>query len=128
VAAPDAAPADFLRAAQAAIKVLGTDGPYAQPPVLVERYAAAMRSWANKATELGTPEAWEIAGDVEHYAAMPTTKNHGELACWPDAGAAAYERAAALGSASAAEKRASLDTTVIWMKDVAFMDPVQSCS
>jgi len=37
-------------------------------------------------------------------------------------------RAAALGSAAAAEKRASLDTTVTWMKDVAFMDPVQSCS
>ena len=96
------------------------------PPV--ERYAAAMRTWANRATELGTPEAWEIAGEVELYAAMPTTKNHGELACWPDAGAAAYERAAALGSAAAAEKRTSLDTTVTWMKDVAFMDPVQSCS
>jgi hypothetical protein len=46
----------------------------------------------------------------------------------PDAAPADFLRAAALGSAAAAEKRASLDTTVTWMKDVAFMDPVQSCS
>jgi hypothetical protein len=127
VNAPDAAPADDLRAAQAALRVLGRDGPYGEPPALVARYASAMRTWAAQATDLGTPEAWEIVGDVEHYAAMPTGKSHGELACWPDAGAAAYDRAAALGSASAAEKRADLDTAVTWMKNVAMLDPIQPC-
>jgi hypothetical protein len=123
-----AAPADYLRAAQAALRVLGREGPYAQPPTLVDRYASAMRTWVWKASELGTADAWEAVGDVEHYAAMPTGKNHGELACWPEAGAAAYDRAAELGSASAAEKRTELDTAVTWMNDVAFMDAPQPCA
>jgi hypothetical protein len=54
-------------------------------------------------------------------------KNHGELNCWPDAGAAAYDRAADLGSASATEKRADLDATVTWMKNVGVLDALQSC-
>lgn len=123
-----AGPAEYLRAAQAGLSILGRDGPYAEPPSLVQQYAGALREWAWKASELDTAEAWEAVGDVEHYAAMPTGKNHGELACWPDAGAGAYERAAELGSTSAADKRADLDSTVAWMQDVAYVPPLQSCS
>ncbi len=124
---PDAAPGDYLRAAQAALRVLGRDGPYAEPAALVQRYASTMRTWAWRASDLGTADAWEAVGDVEHYAAMPMGKNHGELACWPDAGAAAYDRAAEVGSASAADKRADLDATVAWMTSVG-MAPIPSCS
>jgi hypothetical protein len=123
----DAAPADYLRAALAAQRVLGRDGSYGQPSALVQRYASTMRTWAWQASELGTAAAWEAVGDAEHYAAMPVGKNHGELNCWPDAGAAAYDRAADLGSASATEKRADLDATVTWMKNVGVLDALQSC-
>jgi hypothetical protein len=121
--AENASPEANLRAAQAVLRVLGTRGSYAQPPALVQRYADAMRQWAWKATSLDTAPAWEALGDVEHYAASPSTKNHGELSCWPEAGAAAYERAAELGSASAAEKRADLDDTVTWMQSVGLGTP-----
>jgi hypothetical protein len=123
-----AAPADYLRAAQAALRVLGRDGSYAEPAALVDRYASVMRTWAWKSTDLDTADAWEAFGDAETYAAMPTTKNHGELACWPDAAGAAYDRAAELGSVSAVEKRANLDAAIKWMTDVAHMDAPQPCS
>jgi hypothetical protein len=109
---------DYLRAARAALAVLGTDGAYLQPPALVSHYAPAMRTWAENATALDSAEAWETLGDTEVYWAKPSMKNHGELACWPDAGAAAYERAAELGSTAAAVKRRGLDETVAFMTGV----------
>jgi hypothetical protein len=124
----NAGPGEYLRAAQAALRILGRDGPFGQPPTLVQRYATAMRAWAWRASELDGADVWEAIGDVEHYAAMPTGKHHGELACWPEAGAAAYEQAAALGSTSAADKRSELDATVLWMQSVPYLDPIESCS
>ena len=38
------------------------------------------------------------------------------------------DRASALGSASATDKRADLGATVEWMKDIVYLDPIQSCS
>lgn len=115
-----------LRAAKAALRLLGTDGPYRVPPALVNRYGAAMRQWARSASSLDTAEAWETVGDVEQFWAKPKTKNHGEFACWPEAGAAAYERAADLGSQSAADKRSGFDQTVAFMQQAGF-DPVPLC-
>jgi hypothetical protein len=120
-----AAPSDYLRAAQAALSLLGTGGPWGEPPTLVNRYASAMREWAWNASQLDSAEAWEAVGDVEKYAAMPDHKNHGEFACWPDAGAAAYDRAAELGSTTAADKRADMDDTLSYMQKT--FGPPQSC-
>jgi hypothetical protein len=122
-----AGPSDYLRAAQAALHLLGRDGPYSEPPALVERYARVMREWAWNGSQLDSAEAWEAVGDVEHYFAIPATKNHGEFACWPDAGAAAYDRAAELGSTTAAEKRADMDSTANWMRDTGYSGILQSC-
>jgi hypothetical protein len=116
-------PADYLRATKAALAVLGTDGPYGLPTALVSHYAPAMRSWAAQAIALDTAEAWEAMGDSEHYWAMPVTKNHGELACWPDAAASAYERAAELGSPSAQGKRTDLDRTLAFMRQNGMTEP-----
>jgi hypothetical protein len=127
VQTPNAEPADYLRAASAALRVLGREGPFGQPPSLVERYAPAMRSWAWQAVELDSADAWEAIGDVELYAAMPTSKHHGELACWPDAGAAAYERASERGSVRAAEKRAELEAIVQFMHDTPGLEPIRVC-
>jgi hypothetical protein len=119
----DADATAFLRAAKAALQVLGTRGAYLQPLALVSHYGPAMRAWAAQATSLDTAESWEVLGDTEVYSAIPATKNHGELACWPDEAAAAYERGAALGSPTAAAKRTELDQTIDFMARVGMAAP-----
>ncbi len=101
---PEAQPSESLQAAQDAIGLLGIFGPYAQPAAVVDRFAAPMRQWAWQASALGTADSWEAVGDVERYFAAPPYKSQGLLACWPDDGIAAYQRAADLGSTTAAQK------------------------
>jgi hypothetical protein len=105
----DATASDFLRAAQAGERLLGTSGPAGLPRAVVDQYADLTRQWAWRGSEVDSADGWETLGDIEQFFAMPGGKNHGELACWPEAGAAAYDQALAHGSATAFEKRSDLD-------------------
>jgi len=106
----------YLRAAQAAIRLLGDYGPYARPQILVSRYATRTREWAEQAAALAPDSAgaWEAVGDIERWFAMPAKKNHGSLACWPTRGEAGYQRAIALGSPTAAVRLNDLFTAIDW--------------
>jgi hypothetical protein len=101
---------DYLSGAQAAFEMLGTYGAYGIPSGLLDRYATPGRDWAWRAKELAPDRAasWEVVGDAETFFASPTHKNHGELDCWPYAGADAYQHAVDQGSPTAADKLATL--------------------
>jgi hypothetical protein len=110
VAAASASASDYLRAAQATLPLIGRWGPHRVPRAIVERYPARARGCAWQAAALAPddPAAWETVGDLERWFALPAQRHRGELACWPAAGAEAYQRAHALGSPTAATKLAEL--------------------
>jgi hypothetical protein len=111
-AALDSASADdYLRAAQAAARLLGRWGPYGLPASLVERYPTKARTWSQNAVRLDPnhPAAWIVHGDLERFFAMPPHKHHDELECWPAGAEIAYTRAASLGAPEAADRLTELE-------------------
>lgn len=108
--ASSASAQDLLAGAQAVKGIVGSYPYDLLPAVLRLRYYPLADSWARKATQLDPSlvGAWEILGDLE---AQRATEKHGWLTCWPGEGAAAYQRAAALGSSSATTKLAGLKQT-----------------
>jgi hypothetical protein len=104
---------DYLLGVELARELVGSG--YRRPLVLVQRYAAALRDWARRAVALGPddPAAWEALGDVEWGRA----EGFMELTCWPVAAAEAFERAAALGSPTASDKRERLERDADYSRD-----------
>ena len=121
---------DYLAAAQAALEVIGKEGPHGTPAAILERYPPLrVKEWAWTSNALLPDSAaiWEAAGDIEFYLAMPARKHHGELACWPANAADAYQLAVVLGSPTAAAKLASLAEARDFRLQMS-LPPAQPCA
>ena len=59
---------------------------------------------------------------------MPTHKHHGELDCWPDLAAQAYDRAIALGSPTAAARKDDLQAARDFHHQIDPTSPLQPCA
>ncbi len=103
---PDAAPADFLRAAQDAILLVGTARRGGAHKWLEDRYGPLVYQWASSAKDLDTADSWRAMGDADIFAEGALWR-FGQR-CWPAVAAADYQRAADLGSDYAAARLADL--------------------
>jgi hypothetical protein len=113
-AAPTATADDLVRSTTVVLKVFGADpaGEYGvlslsgfriYDPPFANRYFPLVGGWVKRAHDLdpNSAAAWELTGDLGQLGAV---EKHGHLVCWPSAAADGYQRAADLGSGSAAQK------------------------
>lgn len=102
----------YVQTVQAATRLIGRWGPNEVPVAVLERFPASkVREWARESARRApeNPAAWEVLGDMELWFAFPPREHQAWLECWPTLSVEAYERASALGSAAARERRADLD-------------------